>query len=158
MNTNFRKATLFDFEDILLLKRQVHDFHFKNRPDFYKNTVSLFDKSEFENILKNNEIEIFVLEFNRKICGYAFVKIIKFKDNSLINDHDRFYIEDICIDKNLRKRGLGKFLMSELETVCRSKGLKHMDLTVWNFNEDALGFYTMFGMRQIMTRMEKEIE
>jgi len=147
-----------DYDDILILKRQVHEFHHKNRPDFYKNIHSPFDKDEFENILKNQDSEIYVIEFDRKICGYAFIKIIKFKDNPLINDHDRFYIDDICIEQSLRKKGLGKIIMIELENECKSKGLKYMDLTVWNFNDKALDFYRNFGMKEIMIRMEKKID
>ncbi len=158
MNPDFRKATLYDFDDILLLKRQVHDFHHKNRPDFYKAVTSPLEKNEYESFLTSNESEVYVLEFSGKICGYAFVKIIKFKDNPLINDHTRFYIEDICIDESFRKKGFGKFFMRELENECKSKGIKFMDLTVWKFNDEAFDFYRRNGMKEIMARMEKRIE
>ena len=48
MNPDFRKALSNDFDDILLLKKQVHDFHQKNRPDFYKAVTSPLEKNEYE--------------------------------------------------------------------------------------------------------------
>jgi diamine N-acetyltransferase len=158
MNINFRKAILSDYDDIQTLKKQVHKFNYKNRPDFYRNTDSPFDKNEFENILRSQDSEIYFIEFDGKMCGYAFVKIIKFIDNPLINDHDRFFIDDICVEQSLRKRGIGKIIMRELEAECKSKGIKYMDLTVWNFNDKAHDFYRKLGMKEIIFRMEKKID
>lgn len=71
-----RKAILSDFDDILLMKRQSHKFHHQNRPDFYKNTDTVIRKEEFENMLNSQDNEIYVVDSGKKICGYAFVKII----------------------------------------------------------------------------------
>lgn len=158
MNINFRKAILSDYDDIQTLKRQVHEFHYKNRPDFYRNNDSPFDKNEFEKILMSQDSEIYVIDFDGKMCAYAFVKIIRFKDNQLINDHNRLFIDDICVEQSLRKKGFGKIIMRKLETECKSKGIKYMDLTVWNFNGKAHDFYRKYGMNEIMIRMEKKID
>lgn len=33
-----------------------------------------------------------------EINGYALTKVIKFQDNPLIVDHERLFIDDLCID------------------------------------------------------------
>jgi ribosomal protein S18 acetylase RimI-like enzyme len=153
-----RKAILSDFDEILIMKRQSHKFHYQNRPDFYKNTDTVITKEEFENMLNSHDDEIYVVDCDKKICGYAFVKIIKFKENQIIQDHERFFIDDIFVDKNIRNKGIGQFIMSELETECKLKGIKYIDLTVWSFNENAFQFYKNNSMKEIIYRMEKRIE
>jgi len=158
MKLNFRKAIISDYNDIIRLKKQVHEFHCDNRPDFYKKCDMPISKKEFEDILKSQDQEIYVIESEEKLCGYSFIKTLKFADNPLIIDHNRLYVDDICIDKRLRKKGIGRALMKELELLCKSRGYKYMDLNVWNFNSEARDFYIKCGMKEIMYRMEKQID
>ena len=158
MEIYFRRANLSDFNQILILKKQIHDFHYSNRPDFYKASNCPLDKKDFENLLSNQDNRVFIVENKKQICGYAFVKIIKFNNDPLINDHNRFYIDDICVDENLRGKSIGQFLMKKLELECKSLGLKYMDLSVWSFNSKALNFYRKFGMKESLLRVEKRIE
>ena len=157
MKYNFRIATIADYEAILELKIQVHDFHVVNRPDFFSDTDNPFDKSIFEELLEFPEIQVFVIEYKNRIYGYAVTKILKFKNNPIINDQLRFFIEDICIDINFRKKGIGSILMKELESICKSEGYRCLELNVWAFNTSAIDFYKKFGMKTIMNRMEKII-
>jgi len=157
MNYTFRKATIADYEAILELKIQVHDFHVGNRPDFFSDTENPFDKSIFQELLEFPEIQVFVVEDMNRIYGYAVTKILKFENNPIINDQRRYFIEDICIDINFRKKGIGSFLMKELESICKSEGYTSLELNVWAFNTSAIDFYEEFGMKTIMNRMEKII-
>jgi len=158
MPINIRKATLSDFDPVLKLKKQVHEFHHKNRQDFYKKSASPISQDEFQKIITSHDQEIYIVEYEKIICGYAFIKIVTFRNNPLIHDHSRFFIDDICIDRKFRKKGIGKALMQELELACRSKGIRYIDLNVWDFNRDAIDFYKKYGMQSIMMRMEKILE
>ena len=158
MEVYFREAVLSDYDQILRLKKQVHDFHYSNRSDFYKASNCPFDKKDFENLLKNQDNKVFIVENQNHICGYAFVKVIKFDNNQLIKDHSRLYIDDLCIDENLRGKGIGQFLMRNLELQCKSLGIQYMDLSVWNFNSNAFNFYKKCGMKESLIRMEKKID
>ncbi len=157
MKYNFRNATIADHKAILELKIQVHDFHVGNRPDFFNETENPFTKSIFEELLNFPEIQVFVIEDKNRIYGYAVTKILKFENNPIIKDQQRFFIEDICIDVNFRKRGIGSLLMKELESICKSEGYRCLELNVWAFNTSSINFYKKFGMKTIMNRMEKII-
>ena len=157
MEYNFRNATIADYETILELKIQVHDFHVGNRPDFFTDTEDPFDKTIYEELLAFPEIQVFIIEDKNRIYGYAITKILKFENNPIINNQQRLFIEDICIDLNFRKRGIGSLLMKELESICKSKGYRCLELNVWAFNTSSIDFYKKFGMKTIMHRMEKII-
>lgn len=158
MKINFRKAIIADYDEILRLKKQVHEFHYNNRPDFYKISDLPLNQKGYEEMLKDSEYEFYIVESEERICGYAIIKIIKFKNNPLIDDHNRCFIDDICVDQALRRKGIGQMLLENLEMECKSKGIKYMDLNVWNFNKQAIDFYRKFGMKEIMYRMEKRID
>ncbi len=157
MKVIFRKAKESDYDAILKMKRESYNWHHTNRPDFYKYSELPMDKKEYEGLLNSQEYDIYAVESDNKICGYAIIKVMSFTDNPLILDHKRLFIDDIYIDPSFRKKGIGKFLMKELESICKSQGFKHMDLNVWNFNTEAINFYKKTGMKEIIIRMEKKI-
>lgn len=157
MNIKFRKAGESDYNEILKLKRESHNRHHNNRPDFYKYSELPLDNKEYQKLLGNNDNDIYVVKSGNNICGYAITKIITFRDDPLIIDHCRFFIDDLYVDLQYRKKGIGKFLMRELVSVCKSKGFRYMDLNVWAFNTEAIDFYKKNGMQEIMIRMEQKI-
>jgi ribosomal protein S18 acetylase RimI-like enzyme len=158
MDLTFRKGLNFDFEAISELKKQVHNFHSSCRPDFYKYSESPFKRTEFENLLNNETHNVYVVESNNIIHGYAITKVIGFENNPLIVSHKRLFIDDICVDPKYRKMGIGKFIFENLETVCKSSGYSYLELNVWNFNTTAIEFYKKNGMTETIIRMEKVIE
>lgn len=156
MKPSFRKAVPEDYDKILRLKKQVHAHHVQNRPDFFRNSDAPIDKKDLENDARDESV-IFVTGQDEEIWGYASVKIISFKDHPIINDHRRYFIDDICIDTKHRGKGLGRFLMNRLESDCRERGIPFLDLNVWKFNHDAIRFYSNCGFEEIMVRMEKRM-
>jgi len=59
---------------------------------------------------------------------------------------------------NRRKKGIGSILMKELESICKAKGYRYLELNVWDFNTNAIDFYKKHGMKTIVHRMEKIID
>jgi len=157
MEIKFRKASINDYRIILILKKQIQNFHHCHKPDFYKKTDSPFSKNEFEKLLVSIDSKVYVVESGDKIYGYAITRVISFQANPLIVDHKRLFIDDIIIDPEYRKKGIGKFLIEKLESVCRSEGYNYLDLNVWSFNTEAIDFYRKHGMRESILRMEKYI-
>jgi ribosomal protein S18 acetylase RimI-like enzyme len=157
MKAKFRKASINDYNSISILRKQIHDYHSYHRPDFYKNKELPFPKDEFESLFESSESKIYVVESGDKIYGYAITKVLSFQSNPLIVDHKRLFIDDIIIDPENRKKGIGRFLMKKLESVCRSEGYNYLDLNVWSFNTEAIDFYRKHGMRESILRMEKYI-
>lgn len=157
MEIIFRIATIYDYDALCVLKKQVHDYHSLLIPDFYRKVELPFTRNEFDGLLENNDNSIYVVESGRRIAGYAITRAISFKANPLIVNHARLFIEDIFIDPVYRRMGLGNFLLENLKSVCRSEGYSHLDLNVWSFNTEAIAFFRKMGMREIILRMECSI-
>ena len=65
-----------------------------------------------------------------------------------------FYIDDLCVNQNLRGQGYGRKLYEY--TLSKAKEFKcdSLTLNVWHLNTDAEKFYTKLGMKPLKTMME----
>ena len=54
-------------------------------------------------------------------------------------------VENMIVDKNFRRRGVGKALFSELEQRAKKNGCRQIILVTESDREDARGFYTSLG-------------
>lgn len=113
MKKIFRIATIYDYDGLCVLKKQVHDYHSLMKPDFYRKAELPSTKNELAGLLENNDNNVYVVESRRRIVGYAITKVIRFKANPLIVNHARLFIEDIFIDSGYRRMGLGSFFSGE---------------------------------------------
>ena len=54
-------------------------------------------------------------------------------------------------------KGIGKKLFCETEKIAKENGAKRLDLTVWEFNKDAISFYKSLGMQPQRYTFEKNL-
>ena len=54
-------------------------------------------------------------------------------------------VENMIVDKNFRRRGVGKTLFNELEQRAKEKGCRQIILVTESDREDARGFYASLG-------------
>ena len=64
-------------------------------------------------------------------------------------------MDAIYVEEGYRKNSVGKQLFSETERLAKEWGAKRLDLSVWNFNKTALGFYEALGMQIQNYTLEK---
>ena len=74
-----------------------------------------------------------------------------------MNDRKIFHIENICVDKNHQKKGIGKKLYKEIVQIAKERNIKNIELMVWGFNENAINFYKSLGMSIKNLRFEQKI-
>jgi diamine N-acetyltransferase len=151
----FRKALLKDFEAIVKLKKEVHEFHFKNEPKFYKNPETLLCIEDFKKELEKNHI--YVLENEDGIIGYAFIYDIIVKNDQLIFDQKILFIDDFSISQTQKRKGFGNELFHSIEEYGKQNNYSSIELNVWNFNDDAKKFYEKMEMKTTRIRMKKTI-
>ena len=54
-------------------------------------------------------------------------------------------------------QGIGKALMEHIHLWAEERGLKQIQLTVWDFNKGAQEFYKNLGYEMLHHRMRKEL-
>ena len=67
-------------------------------------------------------------------------------DNSVLTDIKTLYIDDLCVDENLRGKHIGKELYEAAVNLARNSGCNNLTLNVWSCNASAMKFYESQGL------------
>ena len=68
------------------------------------------------------------------------------KDNSVLTDIKTLYIDDLCVDEQLRGKHIGKELYEAAVKLAKDSGCYNLTLNVWSCNASAMRFYEAMGL------------
>lgn len=152
-----RRANEKDIPALLDLLSQVLMVHHNGRPDLFKGNAVKYTKDELNKLLKDDNKPIFVAEIEGKVSGYAFCIFQQHLNNNILTDIKTLYIDDLCIDKNMRGKGIGKAIFNFVMDFAKENECYNVTLNVWELNEGARKFYEACGFSVQKTGMEKII-
>ncbi|MBO5221680.1 MAG: GNAT family N-acetyltransferase [Clostridia bacterium] len=159
MNITIRKARTDDCEKIRPLQKEIADLHYKGRPDIFREQPPYFSEEDFARMCEDQSaVSLIAKTEEGEVVGYAFCKVISFRNHPRNRDFDCFYIDDICVLQTFRRQGIGRRLMNRCREEAIARKCKMMNLNVWAFNEEAIAFYESFGMTTRTKRMELILE
>lgn len=130
MSKHIRDAKLGDEVAILGLVQELAEY--ENAPDEVINTPEQLAIDLFV----DKVCDCLVYEIEGKIRGIAlyYTSYSTWKGRCL-------YLEDIYIQPDFRRKGIGKHLFEELVKIAKERGVKRMDWQVLDWNEPAIQFY-----------------
>ena len=150
-----RRAEKKDIPKISDLLLEVCLVHHNGRPDVFK-VGRKYSEKELEDLVSDNERPILVYTDERdEVLGYCFCIFQQYKDNSVLTDIKTLYIDDLCVDENLRGRHIGKELYEAALKLAKESGCYNLTLNVWSCNPSAMRFYEAMGLLPQKTYMEK---
>ena len=152
-----QKATREDVPKIEELLYQVHKVHSDKRPDIFIPGLKKYSKEQILELIDSPSTPIYVYKENGEILGYAFVIYMIPKDKPSLVQIKTMYIDDLCVDKNVKGNGIGTIIFKDLEKIAKQESCYNIILNVYNFNESAMKFYEKCGMSRLSTHMEKII-
>lgn len=149
-----RKVKVEDYERVKNLVKQVHNIHVEKRPDMYTNAEPM-PLDYFNQIISaDNDKMMYVYEENDKIIGLAELSIKESNPIPIIKHRKTLIIEDIVVDSEYRKQGIGKEIYNYILSVATERNVDDLELNVWAFNENAIKFYESLGMTVKNMKME----
>jgi ribosomal protein S18 acetylase RimI-like enzyme len=135
-----------DIPKILDLLLQVCLVHHNGRPDIF-NVGRKYSAEELEVLLKDENRPILVsVDENDTVLGYCFCIFQKHINNSVLTDIKTLYIDDLCVDENMRGKRIGKELYEAAVEFAKENGCYNLTLNVWSCNQSALRFYESCGL------------
>lgn len=147
MNLIVRKATKKDIPKIMDLLLQVDMVHHIGRPDIFKGPATKYNEEELRVILQNETTPVFVcVDETDNPLGHAFCVHRQVTDSAVLTDIKTLYIDDICVDSNVRGKHVGKALYDAVIRYARARGYYNVTLNVWTCNPSALKFYEAMGL------------
>ena len=129
-----RKARGDDFQSCLPLFEQLW-------PGFINSCNLMELEVLFCELLKSPTAELFVAEENRKIIAFmdvTFRETIFYQGKTMI-------IEDIVVDKSLRRRGIGAELIRYAEELARKRGCRAIELSSDLYRKETHKFWKNLG-------------
>ena len=160
-----RKAKISDFQGIHNLIMQVHKLHV--------NDVALERAINIGREIKRADIVVYhtaaacasndqgniylIAELENEIVGICFSQIKEISNNKIMKNRKILHIENICVDENHQKKGIGKKLYKQIVQLAKEKNIDNIELMVWGFNENAIKFYKNLGMNIKNLKFEQKI-
>ncbi len=153
-----RLANNSDIPGMIELLKQVGEVHHKIRPDLFRSGAQKYSVSNLEELLKDENRPIFVGVEEGRMLGYCFCILEEVKDNPVLRDVKSLYIDDLCVDENIRGKHVGSRLYDHVCAYAKSIGCRSVTLNVWCGNDSAMAFYQSRGMKPRKIYMETTLE
>lgn len=149
-----RMAQNKDIPKIMDLLSQVDLVHHNGRPDIFK-IGTKYSETQLEELLKDDTRPILVcVNEQDEVMGYCFCIFQQHINNPVLTDIKTLYIDDLCVDKNLRGKHIGKELYEAAVNLAKTNGCHNLTLNVWNCNPSAMKFYEAQGLKPQKIGME----
>lgn len=153
-----RFAQSRDIPGLLRLLEQVGEVHHRLRPDIFRSGAVKYDASALEALLQDPDRPVFVAEVEGDVGGYCFCVRKEIPDSHLLVGRQELYIDDLCVEETLRRRGIAKALSLRAVAYAKSIGCQTLTLNVWQGNTGAQHFYEQMGLRPRNILMELPLE
>ena len=154
---DIRFANTTDIPCMIELLKQVGEVHRQIRPDLFRAGAQKYSVSDLTELLKDKSRPIFVAVEDEKLLGYCFCILEEVKDNPVLRDVKSLYIDDLCVDENIRGKHVGSRLYEHVCNYAKSIGCSSVTLNVWCGNDSAMAFYQSRGMKPRKIYMETQI-
>ncbi len=153
---NIRRAELKDMDGMNKLLNQVLMIHHNGRPDLFKANVKKYTDEELSLIIADDTKPIFVgVDENEEVLGYAFCIFQQHINNNILTDIKTLYIDDLCVDEEMRGMHIGRQLYDYVVAFAKAQGCYNLTLNVWSCNMSAMKFYESCGLVPQKVGMEK---
>lgn len=153
---NIRRANERDIKGINKLLEQVLMVHHNGRPDIFKPGAKKYTDKQLIEILNDDKTPVFVaVDEKNAVLGYAFCIIKQFVDDNILTDIKTLYIDDLCVDENIRGQHIGKAIYEYVLSYAKNTECYNVTLNVWALNENAIKFYEKCGLVPQKIGMEK---
>lgn len=152
---NIRRAEEKDAARINELLHQVQNVHAVGRPDIFIYGAKKYTDDELMTLIGDDERPIFVaVDEDDIVLGYAFCIYETVAKIGNLKDMKTLYIDDLCVDENVRGKHIGTKLFEYVKMVAKEKNCYRITLNVWNLNKSAMAFYEKCGLKPLKVTME----
>lgn len=152
-----RAMKIDDYEIFEEFYSDLHKLHFEQRPDIFKEKVSLPPRDVFAKDLEDPKRAAFIAELDGKPVGMCMMSFHTVEDNeeSPLVPHFMAHIDDIYTAAEHRRQGVATTLYKFAEKYAQDCGAEKLQLNVWSFNKNAIALYERLGMKPMFYKMEK---
>jgi GNAT superfamily N-acetyltransferase len=143
--------------DAVAISRVVEDtqaIHAAAHPDVFKPaTADCFPPDAIRSLMGSPDHLFFVAVDAGDVVGYSYAEIQRRPESGFKFAALQMYVHQMGVRDAHRGRGIGSGLLSAVRDSARARGITHLALDVWTFNERARQFYVDHGFQPYQERL-----
>lgn len=154
-----RTALDSDIPAIQSLYRELDWHHVHILPRFFQHVDGDIRTDEsIAEWIGSNDKACFVAAVGDRITGFVFVAERQQPAQPMYRIRTFALIDNAVVSEEYRSRGIGQALFGQAIEWARARGITELQVSVWNENLGAYGFYHRQGFRPVTTRMELSLQ
>ncbi len=157
---DIRPMTLDDFDALDALLEEIHAYHVAGVPHIFRmpdHGPVLPRQVLADGISSADHLLLLALD-GARVVGFLWAYLRVYGDTETTSPRRMAFVETLGISEPYRSHGLGRTLMDRAEAWGRERGAAVAGLTVWSFNQSAIGFYERLGYEVELLRMVKPLD
>ena len=146
MELSIRPATIDDYDRVALVFDEIDQLHRQALPHIFRAVNGhALDRAYFEALLADPEADWLLAERAGEILGFANVRILYAPDRPMLVPRSFVEVGSLAVRADHQHAGIGRALMERVADWAAARGVEEIELNVWEFNRDAIGFYEALG-------------
>ena len=156
MNFSIRSATERDYKEIEMLFAEIDTYHRESLPLVFRKPDGPSRTQDFLfGVLNDRNAMIFIAEYQGRIIGLVHAYVREIPEIPIRIPCQVGEVDQIIVTQRYRHYGVGKALMERVHQWAGEMKLDRLELSVWDFNQGAHGFYRDLGYVPAFHRMWK---
>jgi ribosomal protein S18 acetylase RimI-like enzyme len=143
---DIRPATAEDAALLAALNSHVHDQHVAAEPQVYRPTHANEVAAWFLTRLSNGDVALIAQEGTESI-GYVMARLVERPGHLFAYPRRFLLVDQLAVAQAARRRGVGRALMTAIESHALASSLDTVELDVRAANPAAVAFFSALGYR-----------
>lgn len=146
MDFVIRPATIDDYAGVAIVFDEIDELHRQALPHVFRAVDGpALERAYFEAALADPEAAWLVAEQEDGVVGIVHVRAMQAPDRPFLVPRRYAHVENLAVRVDHQRAGIGRALMAAAERWAAERGLREVDLNVWEFNQSAIAFYEELG-------------
>lgn len=149
-----RRAEPYDYDAVEMLNREVQQKHAEAYLHLFKTASdATLTASAFDVLLNDPAAMTLVVVEDEAVIGYISAEEFERADTPYRFAHRVLYIHQLWVVRSAQRQGHGRRLIKAMKSIATDRGISHVELDTWSFNDQAQCFFRTEGFRDINIRM-----
>lgn len=153
MTVQIRHATLQDYPAIAPIAYESQELHAQGQPTIFRSNTPGFSEEYLRHLIEDKPSDAYVAEEDGHIVGYVFLHVHQQSFLDFFHPQTVALISDIAVTAPVRRQGVGHLLFEASLQWARERHADRIELTVWEFNTEAIAFYERHSMQTLNRTM-----
>jgi GNAT superfamily N-acetyltransferase len=135
------------------LNEDVQKIHHDIEPGIFKAYDYESMKGFFHELLEKDTLRAFIVHYLDRAAGYMLLTEKHLEETAFKEAYSVLSIDQICVEKAFKGKGLGKVLVDFAKDQARAKNISRLEMNYWSGNSNSGEFFRSQGFKTYNERL-----